>query len=140
MVLCLEQTLKNLKSVIQNPEIAWENVMNEIYCERMAGPFLTRPISNLRCSPIGIVPKKTGGFSLITHLSFPPNFSVNDYVDEKCTSVKYSSFDNAINMIKNLGVNTLIGKKDIKSAFRLVPIYPDDFDLLGFKLGPYFFY
>jgi hypothetical protein len=64
---------------------------------------------------------------------------VNDYVDEKCTSVKYSSFDNAINMIKNLGVNTLIGKKDIKSAFRLVPIYPDDFDLLGFKLGPYFF-
>lgn len=130
---------KNLKSVIQNPEIAWEKVMNEIYCGRIAGPFLTRPISNLRCSPIGIVPKKTGGFRLITHLSFPPNFSVNDYVDEKFTSVKYSSFDNAINMIKNLGFNALIGKKDIKSAFRLLPIYPGDFDLLGFKLGPYFF-
>jgi hypothetical protein len=25
-------------------------------------------------------------------------------------------------------------------AFRLVPINPDDFDLLGFKLGPYLFY
>jgi hypothetical protein len=23
---------KNLKSVVQNPEIAWEKVMNEIYC------------------------------------------------------------------------------------------------------------
>jgi hypothetical protein len=102
---------KNLKSVIQNPEIAWEMVMNEIYCGRKAGPFLTRPIFNLRCSPIGIVPKETGGFRLITHLSFPPNVSVNDYVDEKCTSVKYSSFYNAINMIKNLGVNDLIGKK-----------------------------
>ena len=65
---------------------------------------------------------------------------MNDYVDETCTSVKYTSFDNVINMIKNLGVNALIGKKDIKSAFRLVPIYPDDLDLLGFKLGPYFFY
>jgi hypothetical protein len=32
---------KNLKSVIQNPEIAWEMVMNEIYCGRKAGPFLT---------------------------------------------------------------------------------------------------
>ena len=63
---------------------------------------------------------------------------VNDYVDETFTSVKYSSFDNAINMIKNLGVNALIGNKDIKSMFRLLPIYPGDFDLLGFKLGPYF--
>jgi hypothetical protein len=34
-------------------------------------------------------------------------------------------------MIKNLGVNALIGKKDIKSAFQLLPIYPGDFDLLG---------
>ena len=99
MVLGLEQTLKILKSVIQNPEIAWEKVMNEIYCGRIAGPFLTKPISNLRCSAISIVPKKTGGFRLITHLSFPTNFSVNDYADEKFTSVKYSSFDNAINMI-----------------------------------------
>jgi hypothetical protein len=64
---------------------------------------------------------------------------VNDYVDEKFISVKYSSFDNAINIIKNLSDNALIGKKDIKSAFRLLPIYPGDFDLLGFKLGPYFF-
>jgi hypothetical protein len=108
---------KNLQSVIQNPEIAWEKVMNEIYCGRISGPFLTRPIFNLRCSPIGIVPKKTGGFRLITHLSFPPNFSVNDYVDKKFTSVKYSSFDNAINMIKNLGVNALIGKKDSNQLF-----------------------
>ena len=84
-------------------------VMNEIYCGRIAGLFLTRPISNLRCSLIGIVPRKTGGFRLITHLSFPPNFKVNDYVDETFTSVKYSSFDNAISMIKNLGVNALIG-------------------------------
>jgi hypothetical protein len=56
------------------------------------------------------------------------------------------SFDNLVyyfrqqikNHLKNLGVIALIGKKDIKSAFRLLPIYPGDFDLLGFKLGPYF--
>ena len=34
-----------------------------------------------------------------------------------------------------LGKGALIGKKDIKSAFRLLPIYPGDFDLLGFKIG-----
>ena len=29
----------------------------------------------------------------------------------------------------------MIRKKDIKSAFRLLPIYPGDFDLLDFKIG-----
>lgn len=130
---------KNLLSALQNPEIVWDKVMSEVKNGRIAGPFENRPISNLRCSPIGIVPKKTGGFRLITHLSYPPKLSVNDFVDEKFTSVKYSSFDNAIDMIKLLGPNAKMGKKDIKSAFRLLPIYPGDFDLLGFKIGEFYF-
>jgi len=53
----------------------------------MVGPFKNKPISNLRCSPIGVVPKKTGGFRLITHLSYPKENSVNDYIDERFTKV-----------------------------------------------------
>ena len=98
---------------------------------RIAGPFQNRPISNLRCSPIGVVPKKTGGWKLITHLSYPPSNSVNDYIDEQHTAVHYSSFDNAVSIVKKLGKGALIGKKDIKSAFRLLPCYPGDLDLLG---------
>ena len=60
--------------------------------------------------------------------------SVNDFIDEKFTSVKYSSFDNAVNMVKKLGIGAKLAKMDIKSAFRLLPVYPGDFDLLGFKL------
>ena len=80
---------------------------------RIAGLFFTRPVSNLRCSPIGVIPKKTGGFRLITHLSFPPNLSVNDFIDEKFTTVKYSYFDNAIDLIKTLGSNVEIGKRTL---------------------------
>jgi hypothetical protein len=98
---------------------------------RIAGPFQNRPISNLRCSPIGVVPKKTGCWRLITHLSYPPSNSVNDYIDEQHTAVHYSSFDNAVSIVKKLGKGALIGKKDIKSAFRLLPCYPGDLDLLG---------
>ena len=97
---------------------------------RIAGPFQNRPISNLRCSPIGVVPKKTGGWRLITHLSYPPSNSVN-YIDEQHTAVHYSSFHNAVSIVKKLGKGALIGKKDIKSAFRLLPCYPGDLDLLG---------
>ena len=126
---------KNLKSVLQNPDAAIKKVENEIVLGRIAGPFESRPISNLRCSPIGLVPKKTSGWRLITHLSYPPSNSVNDFIDENLTSVQYSSFDNAVSIVQKLGKNAKIGKMDIKSAFRLLPVYPGDFDLLGFKIG-----
>lgn len=126
---------KNLKSVLENPHIALEKVENEIQLGRIAGPFQYSPISNLRCSPIGVIPKKTSGWRLITHLSYPTFGSVNDFIDEKFTSVQYSLFDNAVSIVRNLGKGALIRKKDIKSAFRLLPIYPGDFDLLGFKIG-----
>ncbi|VDI42631.1 Hypothetical predicted protein [Mytilus galloprovincialis] len=125
---------KNLKSVLSNPVGARLKIESEISLGRIAGPFCKRPISNLRCSPIGLVPKKTGGLRLITHLSYPPLSSVNDFIDEKFTSVKYSSFDNAVNMVKKLGIGAKLAKMDIKSAFRLLPVYPGDFDLLGFKI------
>ena len=39
---------------------------------RLAGPFLSPPISNLRASPLGVVPKKTQReYWLIHHLSYP---------------------------------------------------------------------
>jgi hypothetical protein len=65
-------------------------------------------------------------------LSYPTFGSVNDFIGEKFTSVQYSLFDNVVSIVRNLGKGALIGKKDIKSAFRILP---GDFDLLGFKIG-----
>lgn len=109
------------------------------YCTQASSQSFYQRSSNSSSRPIGSVPKKTRGFRIITHLSYPPNFSVNDFIYEKYTSVKYSSFDSAVAMIQKLGENAEIGKKDIKSAFRLLRIYPGDFDLLGFKLQQYYF-
>ena len=54
-------------------------------------------------------------------------------------SVQYSSFDHAVNIIKKLGKSALIGKIDCQKAFRLLPCYLGDIDLLGFTLkGQYF--
>ena len=35
--------------------------------------------------------------------------------------------------------NALIAKMDIKAAFRLLPVYPGDFNLLGFKIDSVYF-
>jgi len=126
---------RNLLSVIQNPIKAQKKLNNEISLGRMTGPFCHKPISNLRCSPIGLVPKKTGGLRLITHLSHPPNNSINDYIDTLYTKVIYSPFDNAVRIVKTLGKSALMAKMDIKSAFRLLKCNPGDFDLLGINVG-----
>ncbi|XP_033733376.1 uncharacterized protein LOC117322521 isoform X1 [Pecten maximus] len=100
---------------------------------RIMGPFSKPPIANFHISPIGVVSKSDGGWRMITHLSFPPSESINDFINPELCSVNYTSFDTVVEMISKLGQGALLGKADIKSAFRLIPIYPGDFDLLGFQ-------
>lgn len=130
---------ENLLSVKQNPQVAWEKVMKEVSLGRIAGPFDTCPISNLKLSPIGLIPKKDGTWRLIQHLSYPSGGSINDFIDPQLCSVNYTSMDEVVESIISLGNECLMGKADIKSAFRLLPVRREDFCLLGFRLqGKYF--
>lgn len=57
------------------------------------------------------------------------------------TPVSYSRVDVAIRLIKITGPGSFLAKRDIKNAFRTVPIKPSDYALLGiFWEGKYFFY
>ncbi|OCT79771.1 hypothetical protein XELAEV_18026581mg, partial [Xenopus laevis] len=49
---------KNLRSASDHPEVVREKLSKEVSLGRMAGPFGTLPIHNLRVSPLGVVPKK----------------------------------------------------------------------------------
>jgi len=126
---------KNLKSAYENKEAIREKVTKELAAGRIAGPSDTPIFPNMRCSPLGLVPKKdTGDFRMIHHLSYPSGDSINDQIDPNKCSVKYAKFDDAISLIQLKGDNCLLAKCDVKSAFRLMPIHPSDFELLGFKL------
>ena len=82
---------------------------------------------------LSIVEKKNGSdFRLIHHLSYPQNKSVNDFIDPQLCHVQYTNFDEAIAMVQEPGQGCLLGKSDIKPAFRLIPVNPNDFDQLGF--------
>ena len=129
----------NLKSIRGKESIAFEIAMKEVRLGRVAGPFSICPLPNLRVSPVGLVPKKDGSWRLIHHLSYPNNFSVNDFIDQKFCTVQYTSFDSALAMLANLGRGAIAARLDIKSAFRLLPISPSDFELLGFKISDHFF-
>ncbi|KAM4622292.1 uncharacterized protein O3C94_020114 [Discoglossus pictus] len=102
----------------------------------MAGPFDEIPIKNLRISPLGLVPKKEpGSFRLIHHLSYPRGLSVNDGIDKELSSVSYASVKQAVQLVRRAGKGAWLAKVDIKSAFRLLPVNPDSFHLLGCQIG-----
>lgn len=131
----------NLKSAKKQPEIIKAKIDKEVEAGRVAGPFTTAPFSNLIISPIGLVPKKQPNeYRMIHHLSYPEGASINDFIDPSLTSVQYTSFDKAVEMIQELGQNCFLFKMDIKNAFKLIPIQPKDFHLLGFCFNDSYFF
>ena len=70
----------------------------------------------------------------------PEGRSINDYTDQSLTSVQYTSFDKAVELIQNLGTGCKLFKMDIKNAFKLLPIRPKDFELLGFQFRDNYYF
>ena len=133
--------LPNLKSVLDQPEIARMKLRKECDAGRIVGPFRTPPFATFRTSPLGVVPKKgLSEFRLIHHLSYPKGHSVNDGIPDYCSSVKYASVGDAITAIKAIGEGCFLAKTDIKSAFRIIPIHPADYSLLGMKFNNLYYF
>ena len=128
-------------SAIQNPSAVNEKLSKELKLGRIAGPFSEKPLSSLRLSPLGLIPKKAPGeFRLIHHLSFPYGTSVNSHIPTEASSVRYASIDDAIRIIRRTGRGCALAKTNVKNAFRLIPVNPNDYDLLSIFWQDHFYY
>lgn len=87
-------------------------INKEIKLGRILAPFPYPPISNLRCNPIVILlvstPKSQGGWRMISNLSHPVNTcnTINDHIDQQYCSVAYSTFDQALSLIREIKLYT----------------------------------
>ena len=116
-----------------------EVISKELSRGHIAGPFTSPPFPNLHCSPLGCVPKKDGSYRLIIDLSSPPGRPVNEKIPKDSISVVFAKFDDAIELLRSLGPGTLMGKIDIKHAFRIFPVRLVNIELLcTFWQGFYF--
>ena len=123
---------KNHPSAVKSPDIINCKLAEEVRLGRIAGPFNSPPFEDLIISPLGLVPKSTPGeWRMIFDLSFPKGKSVNAGIPPDEATVQYTKFDEITRIIREEGPGCSLIKVDIKSAFRLIPINPDDFDLLG---------
>ena len=146
---------ENIPLTIGTAEDLWEKIMKEVKFGRVVGPFDSIPYDNYIQSPVGLVPKAGGKTRMIFHLSY--NFSdkwedasLNAWTPrEKCT-VKYNDLDIAVReclkLVEQLneqatqeGMNEAdkpviyLGKTDLSSAFRVLPLMIHCFHWLIFK-------
>ena len=99
-----------------------------------------------RLNPIGVAEGKYSKKKrLIVDLSAPHdnpnNFSLNDLIDKQEYSLQYVNIDQAIDIVKKLGLGSLMCKTDISDAFKLVLIHPSLWPFHAIKWEEkYYFY
>ena len=122
--------------VINNPSVVTEYLDTEVRLNRVVK--LSREEADqagIHCSPIGIIPKKNkpGKWRLIVDLSSPEGASVNDGIDKDMSRLSYTSIDAIAEKVLSLGRGAMLAKMDIKQAYRIIPIHPEDRWLLGMR-------
>ena len=118
-----------MRSALEHPEVVTNYLEKERGLGRMLGPFQdTSTLPPLHINRFGVIPKgyNTGKWRLITDLSFPHGHSVNDGIDPDLCSMSYITVDEVARLATELGEGALLAKVDIESAYRQIPVHPQD--------------
>ena len=101
------------------------------------GPFGKAVAPKVHINRFGVIPKKhqPGKWRLISDLSYPEGRSVNDLITPKWCSLSYISVEQVATEALLKGKGALIAKIDVKSAYRLIPVYPGDRKWLGMEIN-----
>ena len=95
----------------------------------MLGPLnpMLRGQAAIITNRIGVIPKgNSGKWRLITDLSHPAGYSVNDAIDPDLCSMTYTKVERVAQRAMHLGTGALMAKVDIESTYRLVPVHAQD--------------
>ena len=111
----------------------------ELSYNAIAGPFQYPPFADdFVCSPLQTVPKRGSSTRrVVMDLSFPPGSSVNHgippgtYLGDQF-KLYLPGIDRLVEFILAKGHNCLVFKKDLRRAYRQLPVDPKDYSLLGF--------
>ena len=137
----LRDAYRNNKSARDNASKVNAAIMECLREKTLTGPFEQKPMPHVHCSPIGAAEKSSGAVRVILDLSSPKGASVNDFINKEDFPVKYSSFDDAVEMVAGIGPEAFLAKLDIKNAFTICPVKKGQWFLLAFKWqGKYYIY
>ena len=129
---------KNLRSALKEKDFVAAALKTELNQGYIMGPFFDPPFDYYRVSPLGVaIGKYSGKKRLILDLSSPHGedlvCSVNSGIDKAEFSLQYVTIDHAMDIIMKLGRGALLTKVDVKDAFRILPVKPEQWPHLCVK-------
>lgn len=131
-------SFRNHPSAIKNSAYLSTYIAKELSYQSVFGPFRCNPF-NTDCviSPLLCVPKRDSVELRVVHdLSFPEGSSVNDgissdqYLDQ-FFKLRLPGIDRLVEFVNAKGRGCHVFKKDLRRAYRQIPIDPQDYPLLG---------
>lgn len=134
-----DKNIENSVSTSEHPDVVDKALEKEVCKGRMVGPLKEIPFTQYQINPLAIVPKKSGEYRLITNLSSPAGNSINDAIHDIFAEVHYASIKDALKILLVLGKGAFLAKTDVKSAFRLIPVSPEQYHLLCYKWQGHFY-
>jgi hypothetical protein len=123
---------RNLDTANNDPETMEKKITDDLHQQRIIQTETTPPTSPFMSSPLGFVPKPDGTWRRIHHLSHPPRRSTNDGIPLPARAIEYICLSDVYAMVRQAGKGCILLKKDIKDAFRNIPVAPSQQWLLGF--------
>jgi hypothetical protein len=129
---------QNHSTVALDPAGVTRQVDSDLSLGRIA---VADPVFPFISSPLGLVPKPNGTFRRIHDLSYPKHskHSPNASIIAGASIIEYIQFDDITDMILEAGKGCYLFKKDVKDAFRIIPIAPADRWLLGFMWNDHYY-
>ena len=120
----------NMSSVGEHSDVVIKYIQDERVLGRVLGPFRREDFPEVQ-----VIPKsEPGKWRLILDLSSPIGLSVNAGISKEWSSIACITVDVVTAQVVRAGRGALMAKFDLKSAYRNVPVHPDDRWLLGMSL------
>ena len=133
----LSPAQRNMPSTKDYGEVVESYLAGKVPAGRIIGPLSSSTTSKVKVQTnrLGDVPKgrASGKRRIITDLLFLESRSINDGIDPLVCSLRYTTVDKVAQVAGCLGVGTLLAKLDVRSAYHLILVHPDDHPLLGFQ-------
>jgi len=116
---------KNMHSAMENPQVVSAYIAEERKRGFLLGPFEK---AEVHLNRFGMIPKsgQPGKWRLIVDLSHTEGGSVNDSIQPELCSLQYVHMDHVVGKLTELGPGAKMAKLDIRSAYQIVPVHPQD--------------
>ena len=110
-----------------------DNICSWLKSGFLAGPFVDPPLPGLRINQVFAV-EQPDKFRNIVNMSFPKKRSHNDAIDNsKLPKITMATPRQVQQAVKKAGPEGSMSKIDMKDAYKLLPVHPDELKYQGFS-------